>query len=87
MDRNLTDSHLDRSNVLNNAMAMREIEKAMERYLESHNEELVRNGYVVLRGEILQSLKKYFLKRMFPKLMSGTSSGALSWVSSISALS
>lgn len=97
MGRNLTDSHLDRSNVLNNAMAMREIEKAVglrgilfqgryvflkeqvasfleiaprtvERYLESHNEELVRNGYVVLRGEILQSLKKVLSQTDVPEI-------------------
>jgi hypothetical protein len=86
MTKDLTNSAIDRQNVLNNPYALAEIEKAagiqgipfegktvvlkeqvatffevtlrtVENYLEQHADELSRNGYEVLKGERLRSLK------------------------------
>ena len=84
--RDLTVSDIDRQNILNNPLAIREIEKAVkiqgipfedttvvlkeqvasffeidprtiENYLKSHGEELKRNGYEVIKGNRLKTLK------------------------------
>lgn len=86
MSKDLTNSAIDRQNILNNPYALAEIEKAagiqgipfegktvllkeqvaaffevtprtIENYLEQHTEELAGNGYEVLRGSRLKSLK------------------------------
>ncbi len=86
MSKDLTNSAIDRQNILNNPYALAEIEKAagiqgipfegktvllkeqvaaffevtsrtIENYLEQHTEELAQNGYEVLRGSRLKSLK------------------------------
>jgi hypothetical protein len=86
MKKDLTNSEIDRQNILNNPYALAEIEKAtgiqgipfefktvvlkeqvaaffevtvrtVENYLESHPEELGRNGYEVLKGKRLKALK------------------------------
>lgn len=86
MSKDLTNSAIDRQNILNNPYALAEIEKAagvrgipfegktvvlkeqvstffevtlrtVENYLEQNAEELARNGYEVLRGERLKTLK------------------------------
>jgi hypothetical protein len=86
MSKDLTNSAVDRQNILNNPYALAEIEKAagvrgipfegktvvlkeqvalffevtlrtVENYLERHAEELARNGYEVLKGKRLKTLK------------------------------
>ena len=86
MSKDLTNSAVDRQNILNNPYALSEIEKAagirgipfegktvvlkeqvaaffevtvrtVENYLEQNAEELVQNGYEVLKGKRLQGLK------------------------------
>ena len=86
MKKDLTNSEIDRQNILNNPYALAEIEKAagiqgipfenktvvlkeqvaaffevtvrtVVNYLESHPEELGRNGYEVLKGKRLKELK------------------------------
>lgn len=86
MKKDLTNSSLDRQNILNNPYALAEIEKAagirgvpfegrtvvlkeqvasffevttrtVENYLESHSEELKKNGYEVLRAKRLKDIK------------------------------
>jgi hypothetical protein len=86
MSKDLTNSAIDRQNILNNPYALAEIEKAagihgipfegktvvlkeqvaaffevtlrtIENYLEQNAEELARNGYEVLKGNRLKSLK------------------------------
>lgn len=86
MSKDLTNSAIDRQNILNNPYALAEIEKAagiqgipfedktvllkeqvaaffevtprtIENYLEQHPQELARNGYEVLKGNRLKSLK------------------------------
>lgn len=86
MNKDLTNSAVDRQNILNNPYALAEIEKAagirgipfegktvvlkeqvalffevtlrtVENYLEQNAEELARNGYEVLKGKRLKSLK------------------------------
>lgn len=86
MNKDLTNSAIDRQNILNNPYALAEIEKAagirgipfegktvvlkeqvaaffevslrtIENYLEKNAEELVRNGYEVLKGNRLKTLK------------------------------
>jgi hypothetical protein len=87
MSKDLTNSAVDRQNILNNPYALAEIEKAagvqgipfegktvvlkeqvaaffevtirtVENYLEQNAEELARNGYEVLKGNRLKSLKE-----------------------------
>ncbi|MDD2336625.1 MAG: DNA-binding protein [Geobacteraceae bacterium] len=87
MAKDLTNSAVDRQNILNNPFALAEIEKAagmqgipfegktvllkeqvaeffevtvrtIENYLEQHAEELARNGYEVLKGKRLKTLKE-----------------------------
>lgn len=87
MNKDLTNSAIDRQNILNNPYALAEIEKAtgiqgipfegktvllkeqvadffevsirtIENYLEQNDEELARNGYEVLKGNRLKTLKK-----------------------------
>lgn len=87
MSKDLTNSSIDRQNILNNPYALAEIEKAagiqgipfegktvllkeqvaaffevtlrtIENYLEQHASELAKNGYVVLKGKRLKSLKE-----------------------------
>lgn len=87
MSKDLTNSAVDRQNILNNPYALAEIEKAagiqgipfegktvvlkeqvaaffevtlrtIENYLEQHADELARNGYEVLKGNRLKTLKK-----------------------------
>jgi len=87
MSKDLTNSAVDRQNILNNPYALAEIEKAagvqgipfegktvvlkeqvaaffevtirtVENYLEQNAEELTRNGYEVLKGNRLKSLKE-----------------------------
>ncbi len=87
MNKDLTNSSVDRQNVLNNPYALAEIEKAagirgiqfegktvllkeqvatffevtlrtVENYLEQHGAELAQNGYEVLKGKRLKSLKE-----------------------------
>jgi hypothetical protein len=89
MSKELTNSQVDRQNILNNSIAMNAIReyiglsgmlfegeykftKAMlsefyeidfrtiERYLESHADELKNNGYELLKGERLKEFKKLF---------------------------
>ena len=86
MSKNLTNSSIDRQNILNNPYALQEIEKAthiqgipfegktivlkeqvavffevtprtIENYIKKHGEELRQNGYEVLRGKRLKTLK------------------------------
>ena len=86
MKKDLTNSEIDRQNILNNPYALAEIEKAagiqgipfegktvvlkeqvasffevtvrtVDNYLESHVEELGRNGYEVVTGNRLKALK------------------------------
>ena len=86
MRKDLTNSPLDRQNILNNPYAVAEIEKAagirgipfegktvllkeqvaeffevtvrtIENYIERHGEELLKNGYEVLKGKRLKSFK------------------------------
>ncbi len=86
MSKDLTNSEVDRQNILNNPYALAEIEKAagiqgipfesktvvlkeqvasffevtlrtVENYLEQNADELVRNGYEVLKGKRLKALK------------------------------
>lgn len=86
MNKDLTNSAIDRQNILNNPFALSEIEKAagvrgipfegktvllkeqvasffevtvrtVENYLEQNAEELSKNGYEVLKGNRLKSLK------------------------------
>ena len=83
MAKDLTTSQLDRQNILNNEMAIEEVQKksgvegiewdgklyvtremtaeffqvdirTISRYIEQNNEELIRNGYVVLKGKKLK---------------------------------
>ncbi len=85
--RDLTESKIDRKNILNNTLALNEIQKAtglsgimfqgkhifvkeqvasylgvstrtIDNYLAAYADELKENGYVVIRGEALQLLKK-----------------------------
>ncbi len=85
--KNLTDSSIERQNVLNNPYAMQRLQthlgfvgitwqgepvfikqqvadlldvdaRTIDRYLSSHEEELTRNGYVVLRGKSLRDFKE-----------------------------
>lgn len=87
MPKDLTNSPVDRQNILNNPYALAEIEKAagirgipfegktvvlkeqvatffevtlrtVENYLEQHAEELSRNGYEILKGQRLKTLKE-----------------------------
>lgn len=87
MPKDLTNSPVDRQNILNNPYALAEIEKAagirgipfegktvvlkeqvatffevtlrtVENYLEQHAAELSRNGYEILKGQRLKSLKR-----------------------------
>jgi len=87
MSKDLTNSAVDRQNILNNPYALAEIEKAagvqgipfegktvvlkeqvaaffevtlrtIENYLEQHAEELAKNGYEVLKGNRLKTLKE-----------------------------
>jgi hypothetical protein len=87
MSKDLTNSAVDRQNILNNPYALAEIEKAagiqgipfegktvvlkeqvaaffevtlrtVENYLEQHADELSKNGYEVLKGNRLKSLKE-----------------------------
>lgn len=87
MSKDLTNSAVDRQNILNNPYALAEIEKAagiqgipfegktvvlkeqvaaffevtlrtIENYLEQHTDELAKNGYEVLKGNRLKSLKE-----------------------------
>ncbi|MDO5116558.1 MAG: DNA-binding protein [Synergistaceae bacterium] len=89
--RDLTESKIDRKNILNNTLALNEIQKAtglvgvmfqgkhiffkeqiasymeisprtIDNYLAAYSDELKENGYVVIRGEALQSLKKSMLE-------------------------
>ena len=89
--RELPESKIDRQNILNNDLAIREIEKAtgfigipfegrfvflkdqvasfldisprtVELYLTNYSEELRENGYAVLKGKALQSLKETISK-------------------------
>ncbi len=86
MSKNLTNSSIDRQNILNNPYALQEIEKAtqiqgipfegrtivlkeqvavffevtprtIENYIKKYGEELRQNGYEVLRGKRLKTLK------------------------------
>ena len=86
MSKNLTNSSIDRQNILNNPYALQEIEKAthiqgipfegkvivlkeqvavffevtprtIENYIKKYEEELRQNGYEVLRGKRLKTLK------------------------------
>ena len=83
MAKDLTTSQLDRQNILNNELAIEEIQeksgvegvewdgklyvtremtaeffqvdiRTISRYIEQNNEELTRNGYVVLKGKKLK---------------------------------
>ncbi|ADO83842.1 DNA-binding protein [Ilyobacter polytropus] len=87
MGKDLTVSEIDRQNILNNPVALKEIEKAIgvqgfifeneikftkkqlaefyeidertvERYIEKNSDEIGKNGYVVLRGKRLKTLKE-----------------------------
>ena len=87
MSKDLTNSQLDRQNILNNSFALQEIQKAtnitgvifegtirltkeqislffdvdvrtIERYLESNTDELVLNGYIVLKGQKLKLFRE-----------------------------
>lgn len=89
MEKDLTNSKLDRQNILNNEYAIEEIKKAfqikgvmfenrfrfikeqvakfyevdvrtIERYLEQYNDELIENGYEIIKGKRLKEfMKKY----------------------------
>lgn len=96
MGKDLTNSVVDRQNILNNPYALAEIEKAagiqgipfegktvvlkeqvaaffevtlrtIENYLEQHADELAQNGYEVLKGNRLKSLKEIILARDVPE--------------------
>ena len=96
MSKDLTNSALDRQNILNNPYALAEIEKAagirgipfegktvvlkeqvaaffevtvrtVENYLEQNAEELARNGYEVITGNRLKTLKSAILGRGDPE--------------------
>lgn len=96
MGKDLTNSAVDRQNILNNPYALAEIEKAagiqgipfegktvvlkeqvaaffevtlrtIENYLEQHAKELAQNGYEVLKGNRLKSLKEIILARDVPE--------------------
>lgn len=96
MKKDLTNSEIDRQNILNNPYALAEIEKAagiqgipfegktvvlkeqvasffevtvrtVENYLESHPEELGRNGYEVVSGNRLKVLKLAILQGGVPE--------------------
>lgn len=87
LKKDLTVSQVDRQNILNNSVALKEVEKALgikgiifeceikftkkqisefyevedrtiERYLENHINEIGENGYEVLRGKRLKTLKE-----------------------------
>lgn len=89
MTKELTNSNIDRQNILNNPYAVEEIQKALglqgiefegkvcftkkqitdfyeisnstvERYLVTHDEELTKNGYEVLKGQKLKKFKEKF---------------------------
>jgi hypothetical protein len=97
MKKDLTNSEIDRQNILNNPYAISEIEKAagiqgipfenktvvlkeqvavffevtvrtVENYLESHPEELGRNGYEVVVGNRLKTLKLAIQEREVPEI-------------------
>lgn len=97
MVKDLTNSNIDRQNILNNDYAIVEIEKAtkikgipfegrtvvlkeqvaeffgvttrtIEDYIEKHNEELTKNGYVVLSGNSLKNLKNIILEQNDPEV-------------------
>ena len=86
LKKDLTVSQIDRQNILNNSVALKEVEKALgikgivfeheiiftkkqiveffevdertiERYLENNIDEIGKNGYEVLRGNRLKTLK------------------------------
>lgn len=86
MAKDLTNSNLERQNILNNPYAIQEIQKAtnitgvdfegdfrltkeqvamffdvdirtIERYLESHSDELGKNGYLVIKGQKLKNFR------------------------------
>ena len=96
MSKDLTNSAVDRQNILNNPYALAEIEKAagiqgipfegktvvlkeqvaaffevtlrtVENYLEQHADELSKNGYEVLKGNRLKSLKEAIKGRDVPE--------------------
>ena len=89
MKKNLTQSGIDRQNILNNPFALQKVEaslalggvryqgqtiftksqvarllevdeRTIERYLNSHKQELSSNGYQLLQGNALQNYKLYF---------------------------
>lgn len=97
MKKDLTNSEIDRQNILNNPYALSEIEKAtgiqgipfeyktvvlkeqvaaffevttrtVENYLESHPDELGRNGYEVIIGKRLKELKLSIRKGEVPEM-------------------
>jgi hypothetical protein len=97
MKKDLTNSEIDRQNILNNPYAISELEKAagiqgvlfenktvvlkeqvavffevtartVENYLESHPEELGRNGYEVVVGNRLKTLKLAIQERGVPEI-------------------
>jgi len=92
MSKDLTNSALDRQNILNNTYALREIEKAthitgipfegksvvlkeqladffevtprtIDNYIENFSDELRGNGYEVIKGNSLKSLKSAIKER------------------------
>ena len=100
MSKDLTNSALDRQNILNNTYALREIEKAthitgipfegktvvlkeqvadffevtlrtVENYLSQFEEELVRNGYEVIKGNRLKSFKSVLQGMDVPEIYFG----------------
>ena len=100
MSKDLTNSAIDRQNILNNPYALAEIEKAagiqgilfegktvllkeqvaaffevtprtIENYLEQHIQELARNGYEVLKGSRLKSLKLAIQSLAVPEISFG----------------
>lgn len=100
MSKDLSNSAIDRQNILNNPYALAEIEKAagiqgipfegktvllkeqvaaffevaprtIENYLEQHAEELARNGYEVLKGNRLKSLKLVIQSLDVPEISFG----------------
>lgn len=87
--KDLTNSNIDRQNILNNSKALERIyeyvgfkgiifnkefyytktmvarffgveERTIDRYLENYSEELMHNGYVLIKGKLLKELKLQF---------------------------
>ena len=93
MEKDLTNSKLDRQNILNNEYALEEIKKAfeikgvifedrirfikeqiskfyevdirtIERYLEQYNDELIENGYEIIKGKRLKEFVEKYNKEV-----------------------